>query len=197
MEEKKFKTIWDIKENEKVAVLDLDDILGESIEHWIFFANKATRNHFKDLNELKKGLSYKKYKELKTYYRECGEKINIPLMKYAKKFVDTLKERNYIVIILTRRPLNIHKKLFGLTKKWLDKNKIDYDCLMFEDKKHLKIMSDIENITFFVEDNRYIANSIAHFGINCFLLNNQYNGGELNKNVTRVNTLLEILSFIK
>ena len=189
--------LWEIKENEKVCVLDLDDILADSIPYWVAYVNKNLKTSFSDLNELKSTLPFREYKNLKTKYRESGEKINIPTIMNASLFTKRLKSLGYIIVILTRRPLYIHKCLFQITKKWLEKNEIVYDVLLFEEKKHLKIMGEIENIEFFVEDNRYICNSIAHFGIRVFLLDNIYNQGELNENVIRVKSLKDILEYLE
>ena len=186
--------IWDIKENEKICVLDLDDVLANSIEHWVDFANKELKTNFKDLYELKDNISYRKYKNTKTKYRECGIKLQIKPFEDASKFTRELKKLGFVIIILTRRPQFIHKCLFSVTKKWLEKNKIEYDALYFDDKKHLKILNDIENVKFVVEDNKYNGNIIAGFGIKCYLLDNKYNQGILNKNVIRVGKLMDIIT---
>jgi len=189
--------IWEIKEKECVCVLDLDDSIADSIPFWLNYVNKEKKTNFKDLNEMKSTLTFREYKNLKTKYRESWEKIKIPPIKDASLFTKKLKDKGYIIVILTRRPLYLHKSLFAQTKTWLEKNEIEYDIVLFEEKKHLRIIAEIENIDFYLEDNRYIADSIAKFGIKVYLLDNIYNQGELNKNVIRVKSLLEVLKYIK
>lgn len=186
--------IWDIKENEKIAVVDLDDVLASNLDSWLKFVGNIKGYVYDDLNYMKSVISYSEYKQLKARYRESGEKENIPVIKGAKEFTDKLKSIGFTIIIITRRPLFIHKCLFKQTKNWLEKNNIKYDALFFEEKKHLKLIAEIENVLFITEDNRYIANTVARFGIKCYLLNNKYNQGEIHSNVIRVSSFDEIIN---
>ncbi|MDI6730795.1 MAG: hypothetical protein QMD06_04565 [Candidatus Altarchaeum sp.] len=185
------------EKKEKNCILDLDDTISDSVEHWIEYVSKKTHNSFDNLNVIKDSLSYSKYKEIKGEYRESGEKLNIKVKEGAVKLCKKLKELGYTIIILTRRPFYLHKCLFSVTKNWLYKNDIIYDALLMEDKKHLRIISEIENCRFVVDDNRYICNVIGNFGFKVFLLNNIYNQGELNNNVIRIKKLIDILKYVK
>lgn len=184
--------VFKIKLEEKIAVLDLDDCLADSINYWVSWINKEFESQFKDLNQVKSFLSYSSYKELKRQYRESGDKINIPVKDKAKEFTDKLKKKGYKIVILTRRPLYLHSCLFKLTENWLKKNKINYDIILFEEKKHLKIFAELENLKLFIEDNLYIANTLGRFGVKTFLVDNIYNKGKTGKNVKRINNLMEV-----
>lgn len=189
--------IWELKEKEKICILDLDDSLSDSESFWVHFANKILDTKFKNLDELKSQVPYKLYKDLKFEYRDCGIKRNILPKEGAQLLLEKLKELGFIIIILTRRPFYLHKSLFKITKEWLDNNKLCYDALIFEDKKQLKIFSDYENCKFILEDNRYLANILGKYGIKVYLINNYHNQGELSPNVIRINKLLDILQYEK
>jgi len=185
--------IWKMREKEKVCILDLDDTLAESIPYWVNWINEKKGTHYKTLDEAKDFLRYREYKNLKAEFRSSGAKANILPKPYASEFTKELHKMDYQIIIVTRRPFSMHKNLFKLTKNWLEKNDIEYDGLIFEDKKHLKILSEFENISFAVEDNRYIANIFGNLGIKCYLLDNLYNQGSLKERTKRVFGLEEIL----
>lgn len=190
---KEVYSIWKKKENQKVCAVDLDDTLSYSIEHWIDFVNKELNTKFNDINKIKNKLSYNKYRNLKFKYRECGTKNFIKVRQEAREFTEQLKYNGYDIIIITARPFAVHKNLFNITANWLDKNKIIYDGIIWGKDKHIKAMTEVENLSFIVDDHRYIANTCGKFGIKTYLLTNKYNKGELNKNVTRINNLLQII----
>jgi len=192
-----YYNIWKLKENEKVCALDLDDVLANSIPFWIKYVNKNLKTNFRDLNRVKNTVPYNVYRNLKIGYRVSGVKLQIPPMKHASKLTLELKKRGYEIVIMTARPMRRHKCLFRDTIIWLLKNKICFDAIIWGEDKYVRAMTDVENLKFLIEDNRYIANKISDFGFKCYLLNNKYNQGKINKNVKRINDLLEVLKYEK
>jgi len=184
---------WALKENEKICVFDLDDTLSNSIEYWLKFIETETGKKFDTLHEAKQTLSYNEYRNLKCKFRNSGTKINILCKDCASEVTQKLRERGFTIIIMTARPFKDYKNLFKVTIDWLDKNKIAYDGIIFGENKHVKAMTELENVKFIVEDHRYTANLCSKFGIRTYLLTNKYNMGETGSNVVRIKSLHDIL----
>lgn len=181
------------KMKKKVCAIDLDGVLIDWPGCFINFTNKKLNKKFKNLYDMKKGLSNKKYLLMKHEYRISGIKQKVPCTNGAKEFVDSLKRLGYSIIILTARPYKQYFRIFADTKICLDKHGIKYDAILFDDAKHVKIVKEFPKLKFMVEDSRVISNEVGAWGYKCYLINNIYNQGDLNKNVIRVERLDEVI----
>ena len=190
------KLIDTVKENMKVCAIDLDDVLADSTKFWLEFLSQHLHEKFDDLHVAKNTVPYQVYKDLKLQYRQSGVKIDIPIIEYADSMTNHLKQLGYLIVIMTARPIEEFPVLYSITEKWLIKNNIAYDSIIFSKSKHIKTMTLYPNLKFFVEDHRAIANRLSKFGYRVFLLNNRYNKGRVEKTVVRVNKLDEIFSYI-
>lgn len=191
--------LWEIKEREKIIAIDIDGVLLSSYPQcWIDFVNNELKTNFDDLNIMKNTVSYEQYRKLKEKYRLCGIKENLLPDKDAKIVTEYLKKEGYTIVIITARPANKYITLYNQTIKWLDKNGIIYDYIYFGNKdKHATILSELTHIRYIIEDNSYVANSIAKWGYNVFLLTNKYNKDiKLEKNVIRINSLSDVIKEI-
>ena len=170
-----------IDKNEKVCAIDLDDTLAKSSKHFVKVYNDLNcvehptdGYHFKKREQLKKELSALEYDEYKSYFRESGEKINIEVKEGAKELCDILKEKGYKIVIISARPYEKHNRIFPDTLEWLNDNEIKYDAIYFEEDKHLKILKQLPNLSFIIEDNPDYAKQIAEQGYRVFLLDNEH-----------------------
>lgn len=191
--------IWDIKKAEKVCALDIDGVLNDYPRCWIDFINSRTVNEFTDLNDVKKTLTYDAYREFKEDYRLSGIKERLIPNEYASYLTHELKKLGYVIIIVTARPANKYPTLYSQTLNWLKANNIAYDSIYFGERdKHAKILFEIPNLKFMIEDNSYIANTVAKWGYKVFLLTNQYNYNlEIADNVVRIENLKDVLRYVK
>lgn len=191
--------IWQLKLKEKICCFDLDGVLMSCYpDCWVAYVNKILSTNFKDLNVIKKTISYDAYRELKEQYRLSGVKETFPADTQASFITKKLKEKGYSILIMTARPANKYPCLYKQTLNWLRKNKITFDGIYFEEKnKHSKIVSEIPHLKFMIEDNSFFANQIGQWGYKCFLLKNKYNENlKLGKNVVMIKELNEILKYI-
>ena len=170
-----------IGKNEKVCAIDLDDTLAESSTHFIkryndkhCIENLISGYYYKTRAQLKKELPALEYEEYKNEYRESGEKINIEIKEGAKELCDVLKEKGYKIVIISARPYEKHYRIFPDTLEWLNNNEIKYDALYFEKDKHLKILKQLPNLSFIIEDNPDCAKQISEQGYRVFLLDNEH-----------------------
>ena len=189
---------WEMEEDKKICYLDIDGVLNDYPECWLNFLkarlSSDSRNTYvlKDLNRAKNNIPYQVYKDLKWEYRESGYKEDIISTPNASKVTGNLRAMGYHICIITSRPVKQHPSLFKQTVNWLNKNNIRYDDLIFDEDKHISILKRYPHLDFGVEDHRYYANLVADWGYKMYLLDNKYNQGEIHKNVTRINSLVEI-----
>jgi len=191
---------WEVENVKKVCYLDIDGVLNNYPECWLDFVRSKLPQRsgrypeiMRDLNLVKANLSYQGYKNLKWEYRESGYKTTIPITPMASAITYDLHQMGYHIVIITARPVKEHPSLFKQTMDWLQKNKIEFDDLIFDGDKHIAVLKRYPHLDFGVEDHRYYANLVASWGYKMYLLDSKYNQGEIHKNVTRIKSLVEIL----
>lgn len=191
------KDLWEVKENEKVCGIDIDEVLGEYTKSWIEFVNKECGTIYDDIFVMKDTIPYQQYRDLKEKYRLSGIKEKMPVKEGASELTLELRKMGYVIIILSKRPVQKYPTLFKQTVNWLDNNNIVYDGIIFDENKHTKIITEIPHLRFMIEDHRYIANVIGKLGYKVYLMDTKYNKGNLHHNVTRVNNLREVIEYVK
>ena len=183
-----------ISKKDKVCAIDLDNTLAHSDEYFTKVFNKKNVTYFPDKASIKKSIRTLEYEDFKFWYRESGEKINIPVMEGAKELCDFLKEKGYKIVIISARPYNKHNRIFSDTLEWLNDNHIQYDAVYFEKDKHIKILKELSHLSFIVEDDLEYAKQISKLGYKVYLLNNSK---VKDKNIVQINNLIEIKKYEK
>lgn len=118
---------------------------------------------------------------------------------FAAEVINKLKTNNEIYIITARNEEGLQKEYFGkmkeLVEKWLDKNNIEYDNLIFTVGSKLPYC--IENkIDIMIEDSpRNITEISTKLPVLCF--DNPYNKSVYGDNITRVYSWYDILKRIE
>jgi len=177
--------------DKKVVALDLDGVLCEYPKPWIDYVNKELNTNYLTLNDLKANVDLLTYSKLKSKYRQSGLKAKINKIYYASEFTQMLRNADYWIVIITSRPYKKYYRLYPDTLEWLSNNDITYDALYFEDQKNLRIIEDVPNLNFMVEDNKQYANDVAKLGYKVYYLGEDIT--DLHENVLKVNNLAEIL----
>lgn len=180
------------KKINKICAIDLDGVIVDYPKCFVDFVNLKIKCNFKDFNDLRNNLPVQQYVKIKKDYRTSGAKKTLPINKGIKELIDYLKDKGYIIIILTKRPYKKYYRIFADTKFNLDSNNIYYDAILFDSQKHKRISAEFPQLDFIIEDDRIIANEISFSGYKCFLINNQYNQGDIEENVIRINDFNEI-----
>ncbi len=122
--------------------------------------------------------------------------------EFASEVIDILKKQGHEIYIITARWLTNRddecgEKTRNIVKKWLKKNKIHYDKLVFSKaSKERKLQEMTEhNIDIMIEDSPYNINEISSLiPVICFdaPYNNTCGGG----NITRCYSWYDILTYI-
>jgi len=205
---------------DKIAVFDLDGVLGRYPEDWITFLGervhymlvpKMTRIpedpegafrffNIKDLHHLAQELKIEQedYDKLKHKWRETGWDGKLSVMPLAKYVLDKLKERNYKILILTRRPVERYKRIYADTIFWLKRNELPFDGIFWSNgEKEKEILSKFKNVGFVVEDDPVQAENLAKVGFSVFLLEKPYNREiKTQENLIVIERLTEIFRWL-
>jgi uncharacterized HAD superfamily protein/NTP pyrophosphatase (non-canonical NTP hydrolase) len=190
----------------KIAGIDIDGVLADYPRSFVEFVNEQLGTSY-DYHNVRSynvgesiGLSPEESARLKHLYRESGQKRYIPVIDGAKQFLDELKYMGYIIVLLTSRPYNEYKRMYGDTQYWLAENKLSYDAILWDEHKGERLVKEFgkDKVKFFVDDVAGFANGISDAGMRCFLISRPYNLQVSTKsNVTRVNSLKQVLEAIK
>ncbi len=182
-----------ISKEDKVCAIDLDDTLANSDEHFTKVYNKENHTDFTNRSFIKKATHALIYENFKFWYRESGEKIDIPVKNGAKKLCDYLKEKGFKIVIISARPYEQHNRIFSDTLQWLNDNQIHYDAIYFEKDKHIKILKELPHLSFLIEDDLEYAKQISNLGYKVYLLyDSKIEDNVENKNIVVVNNLTDI-----
>lgn len=136
----------------KKAVIDIDGVLNNYPETSISFFNSHLDTKFTTLEEMKTTLTFKEYKSVRKEYIRSATKHDAPLKEGAKELIDYLKQKGYLIYIVTSRQLFKENQL-EKTILWLKKHKIDYDYIYCSIKKDFTIFEKFGHVDFVIEDN--------------------------------------------
>ena len=185
------------KKKSKICALDIDGVIVDFPTCYINFINKELGTKFNTMFDVNKKLSKKQLMDIKDKYRKSGAKQSVGVLPEAKKLITSLKQMGYSIVLLTKRPYKKYLRIFADTKINLDNNGIKYDAILFDSEKHKRIVKEFPKLHFIVEDNKNISNEVGAWGVKSFLIDNIYNQGSLNDNVTRVKALSDIPKILK
>ena len=185
----------------KIVGVDIDGVLADYPGCFIKYINQKVGTNFKVENltqynvyEAIKDIPTKIMKELKHEFRKSGGLKNVGVFPGAKVFLNTLRNKDYKIVLLSARPYKKYRRIFADTQEWLSENGLVHDAILWDEDKMDRLIREFgeDNVEFFIEDNLENANSISKT-TNVYLINKSYNKGKINENVIRVNSLKEVL----
>lgn len=143
----------------KIAIIDIDGVLNYYPQIQLDFFNDTLHTSFKTLKEAKETMSYNNYKKMKALYRQSSYKHDAIARKGAKAFLEELREKNYLIYIITSRQL-FKENMLQNTIEWLQKNELIYDYIYCTIKKDFTIFEKFGPIDLVIEDNCDNVNKI-------------------------------------
>ena len=178
--EKDQKT-WDGQQ--KVAIVDIDDVLSEFRLHFALHLNKEY-NLYPDVDS-EEYYFITALSKLDMNPEEVFEKFtdqggfrDIPVVSGAVEMLKDIRNRGYWIQLLTARPKE-NLKCFYDTYYWLDKNNIPYDALDFSNEKFRWCAKsryyDTGSIKFAIDDSPKHVAEYAKHGIFCYMPKKNYN----------------------
>ena len=183
----------DIK-NKKVCAIDIDGVLADYPKSFLDFAveNFGVSWQLESVPECfnKPSLLHSK---IKDKYRQSGTKQNIKVISGAQELLNTLKKKGFSIILLTARPYKKYKRIFADTLIWLNKNKLKYDAIIWDENKNERVIKEFPHLKFMIEDSYQQALRVANLGYKVFLLKGLLSkNSKPHKNIIEINSLKEI-----
>lgn len=172
---------WDGQQ--KVAIVDIDDVLSEFRLHFALHLNKEY-----DLYPDVEGEEYyfitalskldMNPEEVFEKFTDQGGFRDIPVVSGAIEMLNDIKNQGYWIQLLTARPKE-NLKCFYDTYYWLNKNNIPYDALDFSNEKFRWCAKssyyDNNKISFAIDDSPKHVSEYAKHGIFCYMPKKNYN----------------------
>jgi uncharacterized HAD superfamily protein len=175
---------------DRIVGIDIDGVLCEYPDDFLAFAKEVygvTPSGQKSSDVCSYlGVDRERYLAMKEAYRLSGRKAHLVPRKGAQEFMKALKTRGYHIVILTARPCEKYIDVYIDTIKWLDKNMIPYDALIYGESKEEKLLrefTDISKISFFLDDEFGNAYKVASIGCKSYLMATDLNKSDQSKAV--------------
>lgn len=184
---------------------DIDGVLTNEEDYLIECMTKYVyENNLPDMI-VPTGYETRKYKDMQKLFKVYQDNFvweyanNWKPRLFASEIVHKLREEGHkIYIITSRHPtvdnIETSKKMKNIIKKWLNKNKIEYDGLFFEIDKTVKIKE--LKLDAMVEDSPATIPSFVKL-THVFCFDNRYNTNLELDNMTRVFSFYDLYRKIK
>jgi hypothetical protein len=182
-----------------VAIFDIDGSLGDYHGHFLGFAemwlgwNKGNNppfhgwrgyngsEKFSDWFCSKYSVDLTTFREIKLAYRQGAQKRSMPLYANMERVVASARQRGAEIWIATTRPYLSLSGIDADTRFWLDRHKIPYDYLLYDEDKYAIIADrvDADRVAFVLDDevsNLFRATQFWRASA-CVLRRTRYNAG--------------------
>jgi uncharacterized HAD superfamily protein len=182
----------------KKAIVDIDGVLNYYPDTFISYVNDTLNTEFSTLSKVKESISYFLYKQLKEDYRQSNYKHRAIPARGAKQMLKALRDNDYLIYIVTSRPLFKYNMLED-TIKWLKDNDLVYDYIYCSQKKDFTIFEKFGHVDFVIDDNCNNIDTIAKInGDECVYVNviNNDNRSKKCKKGIRINDLSYVQELI-
>ena len=172
---------WNGKQ--KVAIVDIDDVLSEFRSHFAIHLNNeydlypdVDSEEYYFITALSK-LDMNPEAVFEKFTDQGGFR-DIPVVSGAIEMLNDIRNQGYWIQLLTARPKE-NLKCFYDTYYWLDKNSIPYDALDFSNEKFRWCAKsryyDKGKISFAIDDSPKHVSEYAKHGIFCYMPEKNYN----------------------
>lgn len=181
----------------KVVGVDIDGVLNDYPACFLRWIENMGIGCAGGLKVLKEKVGVDRYRELKSAYRESGEKVNQMVKKGARELLNGLQLLGCAVVALSRRPYWRYHRIYADTLEWFERNGMDIDAILFHSEKHRKILNNFSNLVAMVEDDPNVAREVAAIGVPVALVNGELNDGVEVDGAKRFVDLTEVLTWIE
>lgn len=174
-----------------------NELLKEYLKHDKNLRNTGIINE--SAEGIRKGMFDWTPEEDENFYKENIERIvkNLKPIYHAKKYIDRLKEDGNEIYIISGRDNGEYTNPEEMTRKWLEKYKINYDKLILTNAYDKQAKADVcvkNNIDVMIEDSTATAINTSKTNTKVLLMNTRFN--YKNQELERVNSWKEIYSKI-
>jgi uncharacterized HAD superfamily protein len=189
-----------IDKNQKVVGIDIDGVLGMYHEWFTEYCKQVWAIAADTFDEVKTVVGPEIFTKIKAAYRQSGWKATMPAKPGASELTKKLKAAGYQIIILTARPYKKYTRIYPDTLEFLETNDIMFDAIIWDEKKHLKIIKKFPNMDFMIEDTPSIALEVAKAGYPVYIPTGPANKDfdeNAHPNLYRISGLEDLLKYFK
>jgi hypothetical protein len=125
-----------------VVAIDIDGTIGDYHGHFLRFASQYMDHdfgmHYTGAQEMHDymGLPLEVYRQIKLAYRQGGGKRMMTPISGAGQLMDKVYRSGAEIWLTTTRPYNRFDSTDPDTRFWLERYKIPYDHLLYDDEKY-------------------------------------------------------------
>lgn len=160
-----------------VVAVDIDGTLGDYHGHFIKFATAYVGHPLPTVfggnvpfHEAL-GLELEQYRAVKLAYRQGGMKRSMPLISNngaERWLIDNLRSQGVEVWLTTTRPFLRLDNVDPDTRAWLERNRIRYDGLLYDEDKYDRLVEIVEpeRVIGVLEDLPDLWNRASELGLN-------------------------------
>jgi hypothetical protein len=124
-----------------VVGLDIDGTLGDYHGHFLKFAEGWLGRTLPHPQEINPGMRlsdfmtipHEQYRQIKLAYRQGGLKRTMPVYDGAHEITRALRTAGAKIWLCTTRPYNKLDNIDADTREWLERNRINYDHVLWDD----------------------------------------------------------------
>jgi len=202
------KFINNIDSNKKIAVIDIDGVIADWPDFFIKWINEysnimsnygmldnvSINEKIIDFNDFL-NLDLEVQLILKDRYRQSGVKAEMDFVPGAKEFLQYLYKKDYITVLITARPYHKYSRIYSDTLKWITSNNLPIDMIFWDEKKEHRIIKDLKNVSFVVEDDADNAIKIAKsMPVDVYLKITPYNNMYIER-IKKIDTIIPFFTF--
>lgn len=170
--------------------IDIDDTISNSIEKWIFYADEYERENPSVVKEKNKKFQllnshrwleefYKwEEKDKEEFFNKYSNMMlqNVEMKENASRIINKLlEEKNEIYIITSRYKICENSDAEYITKKWLEKNNIQYNKIFFNASNTKLQICQEEQIDILIDDSYEVCKKANENNIKVLLMLSSYN----------------------
>lgn len=185
--------------------IDIDNVISnfneELLKEYLIHDKELRSNGIINENAsyIRKGMFDWTKDEESTFYNYIVKEMtpNLKLIKNCKKYIDKLKSRGNKIFIITGRDNGEYQDPYNMTKKWLEKNEINYDELILTNAYSHHGKSDVcidQNIDIMIDDSIHVCEECLDKHINTILFGTVYNKKETS--FKRIDNWKEIYEYL-
>lgn len=182
--------------------IDVDNVISNFnqvlLNEYLKHDKKQKKNGIVNNTEYIRGMFDWSTVEENEFYRDNIERIakNLDVVKGARTYIDKLRKDGHVIYIITGRDNGEYSNPYEMTKKWLNKKKINYDYLLFTNAYNKKSKAQIclkNNIDIMIDDSASMCLNCVKHNIATLIMDTPFNRAV---DITRVYNWKEIYEYI-
>ena len=141
------------------------------------------------------GVDEQVWQEIKHHFRTSKGKLLLPAYPGAKEFLEYCRSKQYKIVLLTSRPIDVYPNIYTETLEWLKMKEIPFDFIWWASDKAEKVLSeDIRpNIVMAIDDDDKYIQKYDDMGIKSYHIVGNFPRKTIHVHSIQANNIQEVL----